>query len=119
MVAWASASWTAGGAKATTARTALPSAGFHPDNIEEQDRVDSANLYQTLTEQVRARILQPRCQRHPARLLKRMRHSMATLVPQFTTDACQGIHRQVLRPEISGGGQAGSGSDLSTVPIRG
>jgi starch phosphorylase len=31
----------------------------HPDNVEEQDRVDSANLYQVLTEQV-VPIFQPR-----------------------------------------------------------
>ena len=48
-----SASWTDGGAKALTGRMALPSAvmTIRP-RFEEQDKVDSANLYKTLTEQV-------------------------------------------------------------------
>jgi starch phosphorylase len=58
----------------------------HPDNIEEQDRVDSANLYQTLTEQVVPEFYNRDANGIPRAWLKRMRNSMATLVSQFTTD---------------------------------
>ncbi len=58
----------------------------HPNNIEEQDRVDSANLYQTLTEQVVPLYFNRDVNGIPREWIKRMRHSMATLVSQFTTD---------------------------------
>ena len=58
----------------------------HPNNIEEQDRVDSANLYQTLTEQVVPMFFNRDVNGIPREWIKRMRHSMATLVSQFTTD---------------------------------
>lgn len=58
----------------------------HPDNVAEQDRVDSANLYRTLTEQVVPMFYNRDVNGIPREWLKRMRHSMATLVPQFTTD---------------------------------
>ncbi len=58
----------------------------HPDNVEEQDRVDSANLYQTLTEQVVPMFFNRDVNGIPREWLKRIRRSMATLVPQFTTD---------------------------------
>jgi glycogen phosphorylase len=58
----------------------------HPNNIEEQDRVDSANLYQTLTEQVVPMFYNRDANGIPREWIKRMRRSMATLVPQFTTD---------------------------------
>ena len=58
----------------------------HPDNVEEQDRVDSANLYQTLTEQVVPMFFNRDANGIPREWLKRIRRSMATLVPQFTTD---------------------------------
>ena len=58
----------------------------HPDNVEEQDRVDSANLYQTLTEQVVPMFFNRDVNGIPREWLKRVRRSMATLVPQFTTD---------------------------------
>ena len=58
----------------------------HPDNIEEQDRIDSANLYQTLTEQVVPAFYNRDANGSPREWLKRMRHSMATLVSQVTTD---------------------------------
>ena len=58
----------------------------HPDNIEEQDRVDSANLYQTLTEQVVPMFFNRDVNGIPREWIQRIRHSMATLVPQFTTD---------------------------------
>ena len=58
----------------------------HPADVEEQDRVDSANLYQTLTEQVVPMFFNRDVNGIPREWLKRIRHSMATLVPQFTTD---------------------------------
>ena len=58
----------------------------HPDNVEEQDRVDSANLYQTLTEQVVPLFFNRDVNGIPHEWIKRMRLSMATLVSQFTTD---------------------------------
>jgi starch phosphorylase len=58
----------------------------HPDNVEEQDRVDSANLYQTLTKQVVPMFFNRDLNGIPREWLKRVRHAMATLVPQFTTD---------------------------------
>ena len=58
----------------------------HPDNIEEQDRIDSANLYKALTEQVVPEFYNRDVNGIPRAWIKRMRHSMATLVSQFTTD---------------------------------
>ncbi len=58
----------------------------HPANVEEQDRVDSANLYQTLTEQIVPMFFNRDSQGIPREWLKRVRLSMATLVSQFTTD---------------------------------
>jgi starch phosphorylase len=58
----------------------------HPANIEEQDRVDSANLYTVLTKQVVPMFFNRDGNGIPREWLKRIRHSMATLVPQFTTD---------------------------------
>ena len=58
----------------------------HPDNIEEQDRVDSANLYRTLTEQVLPTFFNRDVNGIPHEWIKRIRHAMFTLVPQFTTD---------------------------------
>jgi starch phosphorylase len=58
----------------------------HPDNVEEQDRLDSASLYQNLTEQVVPMFFNRDAQGIPREWIKRIRRSMATLVPQFTTD---------------------------------
>jgi starch phosphorylase len=58
----------------------------HPANIEEQDRVDSANLYKILTEQVVPEFYNRDASEIPRAWIKRMRNSMATLVSQFTTD---------------------------------
>jgi starch phosphorylase len=58
----------------------------HPDKVEEQDRVDSANLYKTLTEEVVPMFFNRDVNGIPREWLKRIRRSMATLVPQFTTD---------------------------------
>ncbi len=65
----------------------MPSAPTRiPDNVEEQDRVDSANLYQTLTEQVVPMFFNRDANGIPREWLQRVRRAMATLVPQFTTD---------------------------------
>jgi len=57
-----------------------------PENIEEQDRLDSANLYQVLTEQV-VPVFFDRCEKGiPRKWIQRIRRAMVTLVPQFTTD---------------------------------
>ena len=58
----------------------------HPADVAEQDRVDSANLYQVLTEQVVPLFYNRDVNGIPREWIKRMRHAMATLVPQFTTD---------------------------------
>ena len=65
----------------------MPSAAIrNPDNVEEQDRVDSANLYQTLTEQVIPMFFNRDEQGIPRQWIQRIRRAMVTLVPQFTTD---------------------------------
>jgi len=48
--------------------------------------VDSANLYQTLTEQIVPMFFNRDLNGIPREWLQRVRRSMATLVPQFTTD---------------------------------
>jgi starch phosphorylase len=58
----------------------------HPDNVAEQDRVDSANLYQTLTEQIVPMFYNRDVQGIPRQWLQRVRRAMMTLVSQFTTD---------------------------------
>jgi starch phosphorylase len=58
----------------------------HPADVEEQDRVDSANLYRTLTEQVVPMFFNRDVQGIPREWIQRIRRSMMTLVPQFSTD---------------------------------
>jgi starch phosphorylase len=58
----------------------------HPNNVEEQDKIDSANLFKTLTEQVIPLFYQRDEQGIPRQWIQRIRRVMATLVPQFTTD---------------------------------
>jgi starch phosphorylase len=58
----------------------------NPDNVEEQDRVDSANLYQTLTEQIIPMFFDRDEQGIPRQWIQRIRRAMVTLVSQFTTD---------------------------------
>jgi len=58
----------------------------NPNNVEEQDRVDSANLYQTLTEQVIPMFFDRDEQGIPRQWIQRIRRAMVTLVPHFTTD---------------------------------
>lgn len=58
----------------------------HPDNIEEQDRLDSENLYRTLTEQVVPAFFNRDATGIPRQWVRMIRRAMATLVHQFSTD---------------------------------
>jgi starch phosphorylase len=58
----------------------------HAESVEEQDRIDSANLYKVLTEEAIPLFYERDAQGIPRRWLQRVRRAMATLVPQFTTD---------------------------------
>jgi glycogen phosphorylase len=57
----------------------------HADSVEEQDRVDSANLYSVLTEEVIPLFFLRDAQGIPRQWIHRVRRAMVTLVPQFTT----------------------------------
>jgi glycogen phosphorylase len=57
----------------------------HADSVEEQDRVDSANLYRVLTEEVIPLFFLRDAQGIPRQWIQRIRRAMVTLVPQFTT----------------------------------
>ncbi len=61
----------------------------HPASVEEQDRLDSANLYQVLTAEVIPMFYNRDTNGIPRQWIKRIRNSMATIVPQFSS------HRQV------------------------
>jgi len=58
----------------------------HPASVEEQDRVDSANLYRVLTEEVVPLFYERDALGIPRRWIQRIRRSMVTLAPRFTTD---------------------------------
>ena len=55
------------------------------NSVEEQDRVDSANLYQTLTEKVIPTFFDRDAQGIPRKWIQMIRRAMVTLVPQFST----------------------------------
>jgi starch phosphorylase len=57
----------------------------HPASIEEQDRRDSANLFQTLTEQVIPTFFNRDDRGIPRQWIQIIRRAMVTLVPQFNT----------------------------------
>ncbi len=57
----------------------------HPASIEEQDRVDSANLYNVLTEQVIPAFYNRDDRGIPRQWLQIIRRAMVTLVPQYNT----------------------------------
>jgi len=57
----------------------------HPNSVEEQDRIDSANLYKTLTGEVIPCFFDRDAQGVPRRWLQKIRRAMVTLVPQFHT----------------------------------
>jgi starch phosphorylase len=57
----------------------------HPDSVDEQDRQDSANLYQVLTEEVIPSFYNRDATGVPRQWIQRIRRAMATLVPQYST----------------------------------
>ncbi len=57
----------------------------HPDNIEEQDRRDSENLYKALTEEVIPTFFNRDANGIPRQWIAKIRHSMATLAAQYST----------------------------------
>lgn len=57
----------------------------HPESVEEQDHVDSENLYSTLVDEVIPLFYQRDANGIPRAWIKKMRHAMATLVPQYNT----------------------------------
>jgi starch phosphorylase len=57
----------------------------HANSVEEQDRVDSANLYRVLTQEVIPLFFERDAQGIPRQWIQRIRRAMVTLVPQFTT----------------------------------
>jgi len=57
----------------------------HADSVEQQDRVDSANLYKALTQEVVPLFFERDEQGIPRKWIQRIRRAMVTLTPQFTT----------------------------------
>ncbi len=57
----------------------------HPSSVEEQDRVDSANLYKVLTEEVVPCFYDRDAQGIPRRWIQKIRRALTTLVPQYNT----------------------------------
>ncbi|PYI89220.1 MAG: DUF3417 domain-containing protein [Verrucomicrobia bacterium] len=55
----------------------------HPNSVQEQDRIDGANLYKALTEEVIPCFFDRDAQGVPRRWLQKIRHAMVTLVSQF------------------------------------
>ena len=58
----------------------------HADSVEEQDRVDSANLYKVLTQEVIPLFFDRDEEGIPRQWIQRIRRAMSTLVPEYTTD---------------------------------
>ncbi len=57
----------------------------HPDSIEEQDKLDSENLFKVLTEEVVPTFFNRDEKGIPREWIKKIRRAMSTLVPQFNT----------------------------------
>jgi glycogen phosphorylase len=57
----------------------------HPDDVEEQDRLDAENLYKVLTTQVIPTFFSRDASGLPRKWIQTIRHAMATLVPKYTT----------------------------------
>ncbi len=57
----------------------------HPDSVEEQDRLDSENLYSAMTEQVIPMFFDRDANGIPRKWIQKIRRAMVTLVPQFNT----------------------------------
>ena len=58
----------------------------HSPDVNEQDRVDSANLYKALTEEVIPAFYDRDANGIPRQWIQKIRRAMATLVVQFSTD---------------------------------
>ncbi len=58
---------------------------WHPTSIEEQDQLDSANLYKMLTEKVIPTFFDRDANGVPRKWIQMIRRAMATLVPQYNT----------------------------------
>jgi len=57
----------------------------HPASIEEQDRLDAANLYKTLTTEIIPMFFDRDENGVPRKWIERIRRAMVTLVPKFNT----------------------------------
>lgn len=57
----------------------------HPSSVEEQDRLDSENLFKTLTEQVIPCFYNRDAEGLPREWIKKIRRAMVTLVPKYNT----------------------------------
>jgi len=57
----------------------------HPSNIDEQDRVDSFNLYKSLTEEVIPEFFNRDANGIPRQWIHRIRRSLATLAAEYST----------------------------------
>ena len=57
----------------------------HADSVEQQDRIDSANLFKVLTQEVVPLFYLRDARGIPRQWIQRIRRAMVTLVPQFTT----------------------------------
>jgi len=57
----------------------------HPGNVDEQDRLDSENLYKVLTQQVIPCFYNRDADGVPREWIKKIRRAMATLVPKYNT----------------------------------
>jgi starch phosphorylase len=57
----------------------------NPDSVEEQDSIDSANLYRVLTDEVIPCFYERDEFGLPRRWIAKIRRAMATLVPRFNT----------------------------------
>jgi starch phosphorylase len=57
----------------------------HPASVEEQDRIDSTNVYNVLSNEVIPMFYDRDASGLPRQWLKRIRHAMATLMPVFNT----------------------------------
>ena len=53
---------------------------------EQQDRLDSSNLYRVLTQQVVPLFYERDADGVPRKWIQRIRRAMATVVPEYTTD---------------------------------
>ena len=57
----------------------------HPENIEKQDQIDSQNLFRVLSEEVIPTFYNRDATGIPRAWIKKMRHAMATITPQYNT----------------------------------